>query len=76
MDSKFLHTLAKRNVIGYKERFMDVGSLSAWTLVPMVLIARRCVGIYSHSIGKEQPRTPTIHAKHIIGFRIHTDNGP
>lgn len=55
---------------------MDVGSLSAWTLVPMVLIARRCVGIYSHSIGKEQPRTPTIHAKHIIGFRIHTDNGP
>jgi len=43
MDSRFPHTLAKRNVIGYKERFMDVEDRSVWTSVLMVLIARRCV---------------------------------
>ena len=43
MDSRFPHMLAKRNVIGYRERFMDVEGRSAWTLVPMVLIAQWCV---------------------------------
>jgi hypothetical protein len=47
MDSRFLHMLAKRNVIGYKEKFMDVESLFVWTPVRMVLIARRCADISS-----------------------------
>jgi hypothetical protein len=47
MDSRFPHTLAKRNVIGYKERFMDVEGRSAWTSVLMVLIAQRCADISS-----------------------------
>jgi hypothetical protein len=47
MDSKFPHTLAKRNVIGYKERFMDVESLSVWTPVLMVHIVQRCADISS-----------------------------
>jgi hypothetical protein len=46
MDSRFLHMLAKRNVIGYKERFMDVESLSVWTPVLMVHIVQRCADIY------------------------------
>jgi hypothetical protein len=38
--------LAKRNVIGYKEKFMDVESLFVWTSVRMVRMLRRCVDIY------------------------------